>query len=133
MPKALTLLPVEPGSDQAACCPVRDVLDCIGDRWSLLTLATLEGGTLRFTELKRAIGDISQRMLAQTLRTLERDGYVTREVHPTVPPKVEYTLTELGESLLAKVKPLIRWADENHARVRRARQAYVPPQAVAAL
>lgn len=133
MPAILELPPVQPGSGQEEKCPVRDVLDCIGDRWSLLTLTALAGGTLRFTELKRAIGDISQRMLAQTLRTLERDGYVTREVHPTVPPKVEYTLTDLGESLLAKVKPLITWADENHSRVRRARKAYVPPPSAVAL
>jgi DNA-binding HxlR family transcriptional regulator len=130
---SLPLPPVEPGSGLEERCPVRDVLDCIGDRWSLLTLLALAGGTLRFSELKRAIGDISQRMLAQTLRTLERDGYVTREVFPTVPPKVEYTLTALGESLLEKVKPLIAWADENHARVRRARKAYVPPEATTAL
>jgi DNA-binding HxlR family transcriptional regulator len=129
MPVTLPLPPVEPGSGLEERCPVRDVLDCIGDRWSLLTLLALAGGTLRFTELKRAIGDISQRMLAQTLRALERDGYVTREVHPSVPPKVEYTLTELGESLLGKVKPLIAWADDNHARVRKARKAYVPPMA----
>jgi len=130
MPSApLSLPPVEPGSGHEQRCPVRDVLDCIGDRWSLLALLALAGGTLRFTELKRAIGDISQRMLAQTLRALERDGYVSREVYPTIPPKVEYTLTELGESLLARVKPLIRWADENHDRVRRARKAYVPPEA----
>ncbi|MBI5425010.1 MAG: helix-turn-helix transcriptional regulator [Opitutae bacterium] len=133
MPASLALPPVEPGSGREERCPVRDVLDCIGDRWSLLTLSALEGGTLRFTELKRAIGDISQRMLAQTLRTLERDGYVTREVFPTIPPRVEYTLTELGESLLARVKPLVRWATENHARVRKARKAYVPPAAVTAL
>lgn len=133
MPATLSLPPVQPGTGQEARCPVRDVLDCIGDRWSLLTLLALANGTLRFTEVKRAIGDISQRMLAQTLRSLERDGYVTREVHPTVPPKVEYTLTELGESLLARVKPLINWADENHARVRKARKAYVPPVAAAAL
>jgi DNA-binding HxlR family transcriptional regulator len=127
------LPPVEPGSGDEVHCPVRDVLDCIGDRWSLLTLSALEGGTLRFTELKRAIGDISQRMLAQTLRTLERDGYVSREVFPTIPPRVEYTLTDLGESLLARVKPLVRWADENHARVRKARKAYTPPPAATAL
>ncbi len=130
MPTAtLALPPVEPGSGHENRCPVRDVLDCIGDRWSLLALLALSGGTLRFTELKRAIGDISQRMLAQTLRALERDGYVSREVFPTIPPKVEYTLTDLGESLLARVKPLIRWADENHERVRRARKSYVPPEA----
>jgi DNA-binding HxlR family transcriptional regulator len=133
MATSLQLLPVKPGSNQAERCPVRDVLDCIGDRWSLLALLALAEGTLRFTELKRAIGDISQRMLAQTLRTLERDGYVTREVFPTIPPKVEYTLTDLGESLLTKVKPLIVWADENHARVRKARKAYVPPQPAVAL
>jgi DNA-binding HxlR family transcriptional regulator len=133
MPATLTLPPVEPGSGQATRCPVRDVLDCIGDRWSLLTLLALRDGTLRFTELKRAIGDISQRMLAQTLRTLERDGYVTREVHATVPPKVEYTLTDLGESLLVKLEPLIQWAHANHARVRKARKAYVPPAPTPAL
>ena len=130
MPATLSLPPVEPGSGHEARCPVRDVLDCIGDRWSLLTLFALRDGTLRFTEVKRAIGDISQRMLAQTLRTLECDGYVTREVHATVPPKVEYTLTDLGESLLKRLEPLIHWANENHARVRKARKAYVPPAAL---
>ena len=113
--------PVQPGTDQATRCPIRDVLDCIGDRWSLLALVTLAGGTLRFTELKRAIGDISQRMLAQTLRGLERDGYVTRTVYPTVPPKVEYTLTPLGRSLLKKIGPQIEWADSHHERVRESR------------
>lgn len=130
---SITLLPVQPGSDHGERCPVRDVLDCIGDRWSLLALLTLAQGTLRFTELKRAIGEISQRMLAQTLRTLERDGYVSRKVYPTIPPKVEYTLTPLGESLLAKVEPLVEWAEANHNRVRKARKAYRPPQAAAAL
>lgn len=129
----LAIPPVVPGSGHDEKCPVRDVLDCIGDRWSLLTLIALAPRTLRFTEVKRAIGDISQRMLAQTLRTLEQDGYVSREVFPTVPPKVEYTLTPLGESLLARVKPLVLWADENHAAVRRARKAYRPPAAIAAL
>ena len=133
MPTKLCLPPVVPGSGHERSCPVRDVLDCIGDRWSLLTLLMLADGTLRFTEVKRAIGDISQRMLAQTLRALERDGYVTRKVHASVPPKVEYTLTALGRSLLRKVTPLIHWANENHDLVRKARQAYVPPQAVPAL
>ncbi len=120
----LTLSPVDPDTDQASRCPVRDVLDCIGDRWSLLALLSLTGGTLRFTELKRAIGDISQRMLAQTLRLLEREGYVARKVHPSVPPKVEYRLTELGVSLLERVAPLVNWAEHNHSRVRQARKAY---------
>jgi len=117
---------VRPNGSEAEKCPVRDVLDCIGDRWSLLTLMALSKGTLRFTAVKRAIGDISQRMLAQTLRHLERDGYVSRRVFPTVPPKVEYTLTALGESLLIRVEPLVKWADENHGKVRKARKAYVP-------
>ena len=125
--------PVAPGSNQAQHCPVRDVLDCIGDQWSLLTLLNLSPGILRFTELKRAIGDISPRMLARTLRQLERDGYIHRQVFPTIPPKVEYGLTELGSSLLAKVKPLVTWADQHHNRVREARAAYTPPEAVAAL
>jgi len=129
----LTLPPVKPGTGHAEKCPVRDVLDCVGDRWSLLTLIALAKGTLRFTAVKRAIGDISQRMLAQTLRSLEQDGYVTRKVYPTVPPKVEYTLTALGESLLERVEPLVRWAEENHGRVRKARKAYVPVAAVQAI
>lgn len=103
---------------------MRDVLDCIGDKWSLLVLVSLEGGTLRFTELKRTIGDVSQRMLAQTLRSLERDGYVSRRIHATVPPRVEYTLTELGRTLLEGLLPLLSWANENHERVRGARHEY---------
>ena len=129
----LSLPPVEPGTDNAQKCPVRDVLDCIGDRWSLLALIALARGTLRFTEVKRAIGDISQRMLAQTLRQLEQDGYVARKVYPVIPPKVEYRLTTLGECLLKRVEPLVAWAEENHSQVRKARKAYVPPAAVAAL
>lgn len=126
-------LPVPPGTDLGECCPVRDVLDCIGDKWSLLTLVSLSEGTLRFTVLKRAIGDISQRMLAQTLRGLERDGYVSRKVHPTIPPKVEYTLTAMGRSLLEQLMPLIAWAKAHHTRVRKARREYVPPPAATAL
>lgn len=130
---SIKLLPVPLGSDFAKNCPVRDVLDCIGDRWSLLAMLTLANGTLRFTELKRAIGDISQRMLAQTLRNLERDGYVSRKVYPTIPPKVEYTLTALGRSLLAKIEPLVEWAEKNHPKVRKSRELYVPPSALTAL
>lgn len=120
--------PVEKDADHAAQCPVRDVLDRIGDRWSLLVLATLSNGTMRFTVLKRAVGGISQRMLAQTLRTLEQDGLVSRKIYPSIPPKVEYTLTPLGESLLEKLAPLYQWAEENHEAVKAARAAYVPPE-----
>ncbi|SEP66592.1 transcriptional regulator, HxlR family [Faunimonas pinastri] len=110
-------------------CSIRDVLDRIGDRWSLLILQTLAPGRLRFTVLKREIGDISQRMLAQTLRRLEQDGFVTRTVHPSIPPRVDYELTLLGRSALGPLEALINWAKENHDAVRAAREAYVPPLA----
>lgn len=125
--------PVPRGSGLHIHCPVRDVLDFIGDRWSLLVILTLAHGTLRFTELRRAIGDISQRMLAQTLRNLERDGYLTREVFPTVPPRVEYTLTAQSFSLLEHLEPLVQWANTHHEAIRQSREAYVPPAAQAGM
>lgn len=105
-------------------CPTRDVLDRIGDRWSVLILSELEEGSRRFTVLRRAIPDISQRMLAQTLRHLEADGLVTRTVYPTIPPRVDYALTELGRSLMAPLRALVAWAEANHQAVRDARQRY---------
>jgi len=105
-------------------CPIRDVLDRIGDRWSTLVLRTLDGGSRRFTELKRQVPDISQRMLTQTLRRLEQDGYVARTVFPTSPPRVDYALTELGRSLNRHVEALVRWSEENHDNVRRARARF---------
>ncbi|WP_029463417.1 winged helix-turn-helix transcriptional regulator [Serpentinimonas barnesii] len=115
-------------------CPVRDVLDRLGDRWSLLVLFVLEeGGTLRFSVLKARIDDISQRMLAQTLRRLEQDGLVSRAVHATVPPKVEYALTPMGFSFLKPLRSLEAWAVEHHEQVRQARAAYVAPQRAEAL
>lgn len=114
-------------------CPIRDILDRIGDRWSLLVLRNLSGGTMRFTALKRAIGDISQRMLAQTLRRLEQDGLISRRVIPTTPPRVDYTLTELGISLLKPIDALVDWAEIHHDAIRAARRAYVPVPAAAAL
>ncbi len=109
-------------------CPIRDVLDRLGDRWTLLVLMELQTGTLRFSVLKKRIEDISQRMLAQTLRQLEKDGLVSRKVYPTIPPKVEYALTELGRSMLKPVGGLIEWASENHQAVRDARAQYVAPE-----
>jgi DNA-binding HxlR family transcriptional regulator len=102
-------------------CPVRDVLDRIGDRWTVLVLNALSTGTRRFTELRRAIPDISQRMLAKTLRTLETDGLLTRTVFPTIPPRVDYTLTPLGDSLLEPLGHLIRWAETSRAAIHAAR------------
>jgi DNA-binding HxlR family transcriptional regulator len=103
-------------------CPVRDVLSRVSDRWSMLVLLFLEAGTLRFSALGRAIPDISQRMLSQTLRRLEEDGLLTREVFPTIPPKVEYSLTDLGRSLLEPLKLMMSWADTNHDLIRAARE-----------
>nr|WP_210287088.1 helix-turn-helix domain-containing protein [Ancylobacter tetraedralis] len=99
-------------------------MDRIGDRWSVLILSELEEGSRRFTVLRRAIPDISQRMLAQTLRHLEADGLVTRTVYPTIPPRVDYALTELGRSLMAPLRALVAWAEANHQAVRDARQRY---------
>ena len=110
-------------------CPIRDILDKIGDRWSLLVLWSLSDSTLRFTAIKREIGDISQRMLAQTLRGLERDGFISRKVYPTIPPRVDYTLTPLGRSFLKQLQALVDWADDHHDAVRAARKAYRPPAA----
>lgn len=119
---------------EAAECPIRDVLDRMGDRWSMLVLFKLEAGViLRFTALKALIPDISQRMLAQTLRHLEQDGLVSRTVHPTRPPRVEYALTPLGQSFLQPMQALLLWAKQNHGHVRAARKAYVAPQPHAAI
>ena len=105
-------------------CPIRDVLDRIGDQWSLLVLMALEAGTLRFNALKREIGDVSQHMLARTLKRLEKDGFVSRTLYPVIPPRVDYALTPLGRSLLVPLRGLIVWADRNHDAVWAARRAY---------
>ena len=115
-------------------CPIRDVLDRMGDRWSMLVMFTLEEhGTLRFTALKSQIPDVSQRMLAQTLRRLEEDGLVSRTVYPSIPPRVDYALTTLGESFMQPLNELLVWAEEHHDQVRAARRQYVPPQKAPAL
>ncbi|RYF34464.1 MAG: transcriptional regulator [Cytophagaceae bacterium] len=113
-----------PAAETDPDCPVRSILDRVGDKWTALVISNLAEGPLRFTELKRRIERISQRMLTETLRGLERDGMVTRTVYPTIPPKVEYTLTPLGETLLAPVQALVRWALDNRAQVSTARQCY---------
>ncbi|MBI4997535.1 MAG: helix-turn-helix transcriptional regulator [Rhodocyclales bacterium] len=117
----------KPKGRLAELCPIRDVLDRVSDRWSVLVMNELREGTLRFGELKARIEDISQRMLAQTLRRLEEDGLVAREVFPTIPPRVDYTLTGLGHSLLVPVQGMMQWAAENQEAVRAARRAYKPP------
>jgi DNA-binding HxlR family transcriptional regulator len=105
-------------------CRVREVLDRVGDKWSLYVIETLGGGTRRFRDLRRMIDGISQRMLTVTLRNLERDGLVTRTVHPTIPPRVEYALTPMGRTLLETVCALLRWADDHLPEIDAARAAY---------
>lgn len=105
-------------------CPIRDVLDRIGDQWSLLILQVLEHGTMRFSAINRAIGDISKQMLSKTLKRLEEDGFIRRTLYPEVPPRVEYALTDLGRSFLVPMKGLIAWADEHHRSVCDARKDY---------
>ena len=106
---------------------VRDVFDRIRDRWSVLVLYALaEGGTLRFNALRDQIENISQRMLAQTLRRLQEDGLLCRTVHPTSPPRVDYALTPLGRSLLGPISELVSWAEENRQRVLNARKQFMP-------
>jgi DNA-binding HxlR family transcriptional regulator len=105
-------------------CPVRDVLDSVGGKWTSLMILGLADGPRRFSQLRRFIPDISQRMLTQTLRDLQRDGYLTRTVYPTQPPSVEYKLTPLGHSFLALLRTLVHWSSENHAAIRAARTAY---------
>ena len=114
-------------------CPVRDVLDRIGDKWSILVVMTLSMRPQRFSELHRAIRDISKRMLTQTLRDLERDGLLSRHVFPTKPPSVEYRLTPLGHSLLDPMASLIDWADRRYSDIHVARARFDgAPQAVPA-
>ena len=112
-----------PTSDASACL-ARDVLDRIGDKWSVYVIALLGNGTLRFTELRRAVEGISQRMLTVTLRALERDGLIERRIYAVIPPRVEYTLTPLGSSLLDVVGALVEWSNEHQPDVQRARTQY---------
>ncbi|RYE55844.1 MAG: transcriptional regulator [Hyphomicrobiales bacterium] len=114
---AATAGPLEP-------CPVRNVLDKIGDKWSMLLVMTLAAGPKRFNELHREVPDISQKMLTQTLRDLQRDGYVGRQVFDTKPPSVEYRLTPLGQSLIVPFGQLIEWANRSFDKIDAARVAY---------
>ena len=105
-------------------CPVRRVLDQISDKWSTLLILTLSESPHRFGALRRALPDISQRMLTQTLRDLQRDGMVSRHVHPTVPPSVEYRLTPLGQSFLTPLEGLIHWAEAHFGAIEKARESF---------
>jgi DNA-binding HxlR family transcriptional regulator len=103
-------------------CPVRNVVDRIGDKWSVLVLLALEGGgVLRFNEIHKYLETISQKMLTVTLKTLEADGLVKRTVYPQIPPKVEYELTDRGKTLLPHLHGLVSWANENMAEIKDSR------------
>lgn len=108
----------------AATCPSRSVLEHITSRWGVLVLAALLEDGRRFSELRRIIGGVSEKMLAQTLQTLERDGFVHREAHPVIPPRVDYSLTEVGEQAARLVSGLARWSEAHVTGVLAAREAY---------
>ncbi|HEY4464518.1 MAG TPA: helix-turn-helix domain-containing protein [Streptosporangiaceae bacterium] len=105
-------------------CEIRDLLDRLADKWSLLVIELLGTGPRRFTELHREIDQISQRMLTLTLRHLERDGLLTRTVHPVVPPRVDYELTALGNGLLAAIEGLVSWTRAHRDEIASARTRY---------
>jgi DNA-binding HxlR family transcriptional regulator len=121
---------IEPISDQSQYkCPVNckvvgAILDRIGDKWAVMVVETLSDGPMRFNAIMREIGGVSHRMLTLTLRGLERDGLVSRKAWPTIPPKVEYALTDLGRSLIAPLETLGQWAIENRLEVVNARIRY---------
>jgi len=106
------------------CRAVSEILSRVGDKWTVLVVQYLGHGPMRFSEIKRTIGGISQKMLTTTLRGLERDGFVTRTVFPTIPPRVDYELTQLGQELLTPVRALGEWARQNTARVNEARAKF---------
>ena len=112
-------------------CLVREVLDRVGDKWSVYVVHMLGTGTMRFSELRRGIDGISQRMLTVTLRGLERDGLISRTVYPVVPPRVDYALTPLGETLLDAVCALVKWAEEHRPDIDVARVEYDEREPVA--
>jgi len=110
--------------EEAGNCPVRQVLSKVTGKWQVLIVLVLEDGTLRFGELKRTVGDITQRVLTENLRSLERDGYLTRDVDPGPPVAVRYTLTDMGEELLPLLKALTAWAAGRHEDVALSRAAF---------
>jgi DNA-binding HxlR family transcriptional regulator len=105
-------------------CPCRDLLDMVASKWTALVIGDLEDGPKRFGELKRRLEGVSQKMLTQTLRTLERDGLITRTVYPSVPLRVEYELTELGRSVTEPLAALRLWAQKNYETVAEARETF---------
>jgi DNA-binding HxlR family transcriptional regulator len=122
--KVTTAKAAGPAHSAESCRPVTEILGRIGDKWSVLVIMMLSDGPRRFSELKRMVDGISQRMLTLTLRGLERDGMVTRTVTPTIPPRVDYELTGLGRSLRDPVQALGQWAIANRPSILAARAIY---------
>jgi DNA-binding HxlR family transcriptional regulator len=121
------LIPTErkvPDTGHETCRALADILARIGDKWSVFVVGMLSNGPMRFNEIKRAVDGISQRMLTLTLRGLERDGLVTRTVYPTIPPRVDYALTEHGRTLIGPLNALAAWARDNSAAVHAARERF---------
>lgn len=114
--------PTTPVSPHSYCGPAREILSIVGAKWAVLVISLLEERPKRFSELKREIGDITQKSLTSVLRDLERDGIVERAVTPVIPPRVDYYLTELGFSLLGPIKSLRLWAMDNYPKVVAARE-----------
>src|SRR3982074_3051599 len=117
------VLPPQPGLD-SDCRGVASILARVGDKWSVFVIMMLGGGPKRFNEIKRTIGGISQRMLTLTLRGLERDGLVTRTIFPTIPPRVDYELTDLGRGLSKPVEALGKWAFDHRTEIESARAKF---------
>lgn len=115
-----------------ALCPTRQILDRIADKWTVLLLSLLAGRTMRFNELRRGVDGLSQKVLSQTLKSLERDGLVTRTAYPTVPVTVEYAITDLGRTLAATLEPLRQWAESHMDAVEKARSDFDHRQQAAA-
>jgi DNA-binding HxlR family transcriptional regulator len=115
---------MSPSHKHDSCIAVREVLNRVGDKWSVLIVQLLSDGPKRFSELRRLIEGISQRMLTLTLKGLERDGLVTRTVYPAAPLRVEYELTELGRTLRKPIRTLAKWAQENRERIQKARNRF---------
>ncbi|WP_327583531.1 helix-turn-helix transcriptional regulator [Nonomuraea sp. NBC_00507] len=119
-----------PADVYSAKCPTRQVLDHIAGKWTILVVDALLEGTMRYTDLSRRIEGVSQKMLTQTLRALEADGFVTRTMHPTIPPRVEYDLTELGLSLAEPITALRQWTEDHINDIEKARRKAPAPAAV---
>ena len=109
---------------EALLCPIRTVLSKVTGKWQIIIVLALEDGPLRFGELKRTIGDVTQRVLTENLRSLQRDGYLTRTVYPGPPVAVSYELTEMGQELVGLLTPIVLWADSNMTAVKTARLDY---------